>query len=102
MYINYKKISDRIGYTFSPTESDINQLAYTFLFLKNDKDKALELFIQNTTNYPNSAYAYDSLSDAYKALGKREMAIENLEKALELNPDQEFSKRKLEELLNNQ
>tara|TARA_R110002096_G_scaffold416576_3_gene619622 strand:+ start:63629 stop:64813 length:1185 start_codon:yes stop_codon:yes gene_type:complete len=96
---HFSNFSKRIGYNFSPGENVINRLAYTYLFVKKDKDKALDLFIQNTQNYPDSSNTYDSLSDAYKEIGNNEMVIKNLEKAIELDPNAEGSKRKLKEFL---
>ena len=62
------------------------------------KEKALELFKQNVRDYPYSANAYDSISDAYNLMGNKEMAIASLEKALAIDPKFPPSIRKLREI----
>jgi tetratricopeptide (TPR) repeat protein len=41
---------------------------------------------------------YDSLGEAFMAAGERELAIENYEKALEIDPDNSNAVRMLERL----
>lgn len=96
---HFENFSQRAGYKFSVTENAVNRLGYTFLYNKQDQEKALELFIQNTKDYPNSSNTYDSLSDAYKEIGNRDMVIKSLEKAIELDPNAEGSKIKLKYFL---
>ena len=100
-YINnhYEKFAKKLGHKFSPTESVINRLGYTYLFEKNDAEQALKMFKSNIENYPNSSNAYDSIADAYKELGNREMTIKSYEKAIELDPAYDPPRRKLEEYL---
>lgn len=95
---HFKAFSNQVGYGFKPSEATINRLAYTYLFMKKDTEKALELFKQNAEEYPHSANAYDSLSDAYKFIGDKEMAIASLEKALAIDPNFSPSIRKLKEI----
>ena len=38
----------------------------------------------NVLAYPNSAKVYDSLADAYLAIGQKDLALQNARKALEL------------------
>jgi cytochrome c-type biogenesis protein CcmH/NrfG len=42
--------------------------------------------IANVELYPQSANVYDSLGEAYMKNGDKELAIENYQRALELNP----------------
>ena len=60
--------------------------------------QALEIFQFMVELEPGEAGWYDSVADAYRALGNKALAIEWYEKALEIKPDQEFSIRKLEEV----
>lgn len=48
--------------------------------------------------YPKSANAYDSLGEAYMLVGNTELAIENYEKALALNPDNKNAVENLKKL----
>ena len=43
----------------------------------------------NVELFPNSWNAYDSLGEAYLAIGNKAKAIENYKKSIELNPDNE-------------
>lgn len=65
---------------------------------ENDKSKALEFFILNTKNFPNSFNAYDGAGEAYEVSGNKKKAIENYKKALELNPKSEHARMKIENL----
>ena len=37
--------------------------------------------------YPNASNPYDSLGEAYMTAGKKELALKNYEKSVELNPN---------------
>jgi len=50
------------------------------------RDAAILLFKENLRNYPQSSNTYDSLSWAYIFAGKVELALENMEKAYEIEP----------------
>jgi tetratricopeptide (TPR) repeat protein len=66
-------------------EGEMNRYGYLLLQGGNPKD-ALEVFKLNVEAYPSSANTYDSLSDAYLALGHQDEALKNAEKALEIMP----------------
>jgi dienelactone hydrolase len=63
-------------------EGEMNQLGYRLLQGGSAQD-AVTVFQMNVDGYPNSANTYDSLSDAYLALGKKQEAIDNARKALD-------------------
>jgi tetratricopeptide (TPR) repeat protein len=65
---------------------------------RNKVNEAIEFFSFVVEEYPQSADAYDSLGEAYMTAGKKELAIENYRKSLELNPDNENAKKMLEQL----
>ena len=58
----------------------------------------MAFFILNTENFPNSFNAYDSLGEAYESLEDNKKAIENYIKSLELNPNNEHARMKIESL----
>ena len=60
-------------------------------------DEAIQIFQLAVREYQDSWNTYDSLGEAYMARGDRELAIENYEKSLELNPDNGNGIRMLEE-----
>ena len=64
-------------------EGIVNVIGYEHM-QEGDKKGAIEIFKLNTTAYPHSPNAFDSLSDGYVADGQTGLAIESAEKALEL------------------
>jgi CubicO group peptidase (beta-lactamase class C family) len=66
-------------------ETQMNRLGYDLLAAQRVKD-AIEVFKLNVADHPQSANAYDSLGEAYAAAGNKEQAIENYQRALELDP----------------
>ncbi len=81
-------------------EAHVNRMGYSLL---RDKkyDEAIDVFALNVKLFPESYNTYDSLGEAYMESGRTQQAIENYEKALELNPKSENAKRKLERLRKN-
>lgn len=65
------------------SETIVNRIGYEHLALGDTQD-AIQILRMNVTAYPNSANAYDSLSDAYFAAGQKDLARQNAKKALEL------------------
>lgn len=63
----------------------VNLLGYEHL-QSGDIPGATEILKLNVTAFPNSANAYDSLSDAYAAAGEKDLALQTARKALELLP----------------
>jgi tetratricopeptide (TPR) repeat protein len=78
-------------------EGELNTLGYQLLGMKRIEDaaKILEL---NTEAYPQSSNVYDSLGEAYMIDGRRELAIQNYEKSLRLDPKNTNAVEKLKEL----
>ena len=67
-------------------ESTLNQLGYTLLGEKK-VDEAIKVFLLNVQEYPKFWNCYDSLAEAYMVSGQKDLAIQNYEKSIELNPD---------------
>ncbi|PJJ61007.1 hypothetical protein CLV45_2444 [Hymenobacter chitinivorans DSM 11115] len=95
---HYKRVSEQMGYTVKPSESQVNNLGYQMLRTKQFK-KAESLFKLNVANNPSSANCYDSLGDFYLETGLKAKAVECFKKALTLQVIPE-TKVKLEALLN--
>ena len=64
----------------------VNLLGYEHIQLGDTKG-AVEILKLNVARYPNSPNVYDSLSDAYLAAGKKDLALQNAKKCLELLAD---------------
>ena len=74
---NYKNISQA---------SDIlNEIGYEFVKTKNIQD-AINILKLNTELFPDDANTWDSLGEVYMLAENKELAIENYEKSLKLNP----------------
>jgi len=67
-------------------EGVLNWLGAHFLYWWGREKEAVEVFELNVSLYPKSANAYDSLGEAYLAVGETEKGIANYRKSLELNP----------------
>jgi Flp pilus assembly protein TadD len=68
------------------------------LMAKEDMEGALAHFKLQTRLLPDAANPWDSLGDYYVEVGNKEEARKAFEKALEVDPSFDASKRKLEEL----
>ena len=64
-------------------EGLVNEIGYEHL-QEGDNKGAIAILQLNVTAFPGSANAYDSLSDAYLAVGQKDLARENAKKALQL------------------
>jgi len=96
---HFKSISDRLSWKINPPESLVNQLGYTAL--RNDKTMALEYFVLNTQNYPKSYNAFDSLGEAYEALGNTKKAVESYQVSLKLNPNNTNAENRIKAIKSN-
>jgi predicted alpha/beta superfamily hydrolase len=96
----YRKLSDKLGFAYSPPEGAINQAGYMKLG-GNETEKAIGLFLFNTELYPDSANAFDSLAEAYLKTGSKQLAIDNYKKALKLDPQLKSAIDNLKKLAGN-
>ncbi len=97
---HFEAISKRLSYRFTPPEPLVNRVGYKLLRSKNEDDqqKALDFFLLNTINYPNSSNAFDSVGEAYESLHDSENALKNYKKSLALNPNNQHAEKKIESL----
>lgn len=78
-------------------EDNLNGLGYRFL--SNDQVKiAQDVLKVNMMLYPNSFNVYDSYAEACMKLGEINLAIENYNKSIKLNPENSNAKEKLKQL----
>ena len=54
----------------------------------------------HTVLFPDAAYIYDDLADAYAKSGQKDLAIASYEKSLTIKPDNPGAKAELERLKN--
>jgi CubicO group peptidase (beta-lactamase class C family) len=73
------------GHAEDYSAADLNAAGYELLGAARPLD-AIQVFQANVALYPQDANVYDSLGEAYAAAGKRDLAVQNYEKSLALNP----------------
>ena len=78
-------------------ERQLNRLGYAHMNQK-EYDLAIQVFKINTELYPKSSNTFDSLADAFLKKEDTLNAIENLKKALAINPENQRSKKRLERI----
>jgi len=82
---------------FNLPEDDVNDLG--FILLEDNRNKeALEVFKYNLGAHPDSDNAYDSVGQAYAALGEKDLAIQNFKKSIGLNPKNTWSAERIKKL----
>ncbi len=94
---HFKKLSKEFGYTIHPTEDFLNECGYQQLKFKHIRE-AIEFFRQNIKLHPASYNVYDSMGEAYMLNGQKDLAIENYEKSIAINPGNENGKTILKKL----
>jgi len=80
-----------------PPEFALNALGYDSLG-KGKTEDAIRIFQKNVGEFPDSSNTYDSLGEAYAAAGKRQLAIENYEKSIKLDPKNQNAIDRLKKL----
>ena len=94
MYDSLKTANDT---TYDFAESELNTLGYQ-LVSENKISDAIAIFKLNTTSYPKSSNAFDSLGDAYVAVRDKDHAIKSYQIAIDLDKNNLESIRKLNNL----
>lgn len=79
-------------------ESVFKSIGFLLFFQLERSEEAIELFKLNVNEYPESYDTYGSLGYLYFLTGQHEVARENYVKALELNPENSYSERRIKEI----
>lgn len=94
---HFDKLSQEFGYAINPSEDFLNQCGYQLLRLKHIAE-AIRFFQENIKSHPYSFNVYDSMGEAYMLNGQKDLAIENYEKSIAINPDNVKGKTMLKKL----
>ena len=78
-------------------ESLINRIGY-WLLSKGRIEDAIKIFELQIKEFPDSPNGYDSLAEAFQTEGKKELAIKNYEKSLQLDPRNKNAEEMLKQL----
>lgn len=79
------------------SENELIGLGYQLIRMKRFKD-AIAVFKLSVETYPQSYNTYDSLAEAYMDNGDRDLAIQNYQKSLQMNPQNTNAVEKLKVL----
>ncbi|HVP49145.1 MAG TPA: tetratricopeptide repeat protein [Bryobacteraceae bacterium] len=62
------------------------------------RQDAISVFRRNVEEYPKSANVYDSLAEAYMKAGQNDLAIQNYEMSVQLDPKNQHAADTLKKL----
>ncbi len=79
-------------------EGKLNNLGLQLAFHPQHAQNGIKVLLLATEIYPKSANLFDSLAEAYLYTGNKEKAIENFEKSLELNAQNQNAVYRLKHL----
>jgi len=82
-------------------QGTINGVGYQLIWAKK-VDSAIEVFKLNTHLYPTESNTFDRLAEAYWRKGDEQLAINNFENSLKLNPDNTPAKNSIREIVAHQ
>jgi tetratricopeptide (TPR) repeat protein len=94
---SYRAYKSDPAHRFVNTERIMNEAGY-FLLGEGLAAEAIQIFRLNVEAYPESWNVYHSLGEAYMEAGERELAVENYEISLDMNPNNRNARRMLERL----
>ena len=97
LYRKLKKENPK-AYNFE-NEDEMTMYGYRHLW-NNQLNDALEIFKLIVDEFPNSSNPYDSLGEAYLAVGDSVLSIKNYEISLKLNPDNFNAEDQIERIKN--
>jgi len=78
-------------------EGELNTLGLRLLSAKMNQ-QAIEIFKLNTETYSTSSNAFNSLAESYFLSGNKELALQNFEKAAQLNPKNSYATMMVQKL----
>jgi tetratricopeptide (TPR) repeat protein len=93
----YAELKKSPSAEYKVEESTLNRLGYTLMFSGQVQD-AIIVFQRNVQEYPESGNVYDSLGEGYMNAGQKELAIQNYEKSLKLDPKNQNAVEMLKKL----
>ena len=96
---HYRTLRERYygSWSYDFSESSLTRMAQQ-LARRDDWDGALTILNLNKEFFPESAAIYTGIGQAYMEKGDDDLALQHLERALELNPQNRMARRLLREL----
>jgi hypothetical protein len=96
---HYGKLTEKYGFTVLSPTPILNVVGGRYL-RENQPEKAIDLYMYFVSLYPKYASGYLSLAESYIMAKQTELALQNLHKCLELDPDNSRAKKMLEDIHN--
>jgi hypothetical protein len=93
----FREMRSAVGNDYYFSESEFNSRGYEYL-RDNRVIEAIAMFRFAVEAFPRSANVYDSLGEGYMIAGRKQLAIENYRKSLELDPGNTNAAEMLREL----
>ena len=93
----YQELRNAGSGEYLTNEYILNRLGHKLLEEGKTGD-ALEIFILNEKENPDSFLAHDSLAETYLKNGENKLAMKYFKESVKLNPDYEYGKKMIEEL----
>ena len=84
--------------SFKIPEGNLNTIGLQLVFNPNTPEEGINIFLLATKLYPNSANLFDSLAEGYLYVGNKSKAVENFEKSLVLNSQNQNAIDRLKQL----
>ena len=94
----YREIRLKHASEYDLSVDQLNSLGTELLSQKRTAD-AIEIFKLNVEAYPMDANVHNSLANAYREAGERDLAIKSYAKVLELDPSNRNALEKLNEVI---
>ncbi len=96
---HYRTLRERYygSWSYDFSESSLNRMAQQ-LARRDDWDGALTILNLNKEFFPESTAIYTGIGQAYMEKGDDDLALQHLERALELTPENRMARRLLREL----
>jgi tetratricopeptide (TPR) repeat protein len=101
MLAKYDGLKNLSGSKNRPEEHILNGIGYDYLRAGRTED-AVRIFQKNVVEFPESSNVYDSLGEAYATAGKKDLAIENYERSVKLDPKNQIGIDRLKKLKGSQ
>lgn len=93
----YSELKKRKPNEYQFDDGQLNTLGYS-LFCQNKNDDAIKILELNAAIFSCSEIVFDSLAEVYMYSGQKHLAIQNYEKVLYLNPNNDHAKNILVKL----
>jgi tetratricopeptide (TPR) repeat protein len=97
----YNDLKNEKNSDYDLEETELNTLGYQLLYADKRVNDAIAVFKLNATEHPASSNAFDSLGEAYRRNGEKDLAISSYQTAVKLDTTNGHATAALKELQSN-